>query len=489
MEFRGFVEESYTAQSPVSSNQALVNMYVQAIERDGGTGKFELCPTPGVQPFCTFTTAGGATLGGRAAIESEGRVFVIVGNRFHEVFGNGTSVVRGPVAEDANPGTIVADGSGALCLTSGGNVYHYDLVTNTLTLVLSGGYLMVGFSFGAFLAFDAVNRRVRISDPFDGLTWDPLEFFERSAQADPWQAMLVDPYGYVMLPGDKTGESWFPNGAASVPFELDKSSMIEEGIAAPFSLQQAGKSKVWLSTNKNGGYQVMRATGFTPARISDHALEDAIAGYGDVSNAIGGTYESKGHAFYQLTFPAVPITWEFNFTTNKWHQRGTWISEEGRFTYWHLVQQCFGFSRHLALDRESGVLYHVSDHFYVDVDDAAGNPRPLRRLRRSPAVTDEDREVFHDNFRLLAHRGVGVPFGLPEDMNPLIMMRFSDDFGQTWSPEWSATLGVSGQRGIPIEWWGLGQATGRVYEVTFTAGVPFFVTNAFLKVRRSRQAA
>jgi hypothetical protein len=479
--FAGFIDGAYTAQSPVSSNQALVNWFVQRIETEHAPSRAELVPTPGVREFCTFSTSGG-----RGAIEVEGRMFVVVGTKLYEVFANTTTTERGTVAIDANPATLCTNGDGGeeLFITSGGNGYTYNLSTNVLTTVLSGGILMGGFSFGSFLAFDETNRRVRISDAFDGLTWDALEFFERSAQPDNWQAMLVDPYGYVMLPGSKTGESWAPNGAASVPFELDKSSMIEEGIAAPFSLRQAGKSKVWLSTNANGGYQVMRATGFTPQRISDHALETAIASYGDVADAIGGTYESRGHAFYQLTFPRVPITWEFNFTTGKWHQRGTWISEENRYTYWRLTSQCFAFSKHLALDRETNVLYEVSDAYAVDIDD-----RPLRRVRRAPALTNNGGMVAFDKLGLLIETGVGVASGNDEDMTPQVMLRASDDFGRTWGPERQASAGVQGDYQRRVEWWGLGAARGRVYEVSVSAGVPWRLTQAYQTVRGSGEAA
>ena len=478
MRYPHFVGGSFTSASAPAGNEALINLYVEPLSQ-GSPNQTALFPTPGVKTRTSLPTSGG-----RAAFAADGRVFVIFGTKLYEIDENWGYTERGTVAIDANPAQICTngDGGGQLGIASGGNIYCYDLTTNTLTEELTGGYTHIGQLYGYFVAFG--NRQIRISDLFDGTTWDPTQFAARTIGADLWQAMLVDPYGYIFLPGSQTGEFWYNSGAFPFPFAPDLSGLIEEGIAAPFSLKQAGKSKVWLSTNANGGYQVMRAQGFTPQRISNHALEQQIATYGDVSDAIAETYEDRGHAFYLLTFPRVPITWVYNFGTGLWHQQGTWIAEENRYTYWRPAFQCFGFSKHLAVDRESNVLYEMSPDYATDVDG-----RPIRRVRRSPATVNENKAVFFDSLELLMETGVGLVTGGEADTDPQVMLRWSDDFGRTWGPEVSASAGAVGTYQTRVQWWGLGQSRARVYEVSMSAAVPWRIVDAYQKVRASREVA
>ena len=483
--YPGFVGGAYASQNPVSANESLVNWLVEVVETPGGTARTHLVPTPGFKARVSFPTAGG-----RGAWAGDGRCFVVVGNTLYEVFADYTYLDRGTVAIDQNPATICTngDGGGQLFVTSGGKGYTFDLGTNTLTEVLSSGVLMGGMLYGYFIAFG--NAQIRISDLFDGLTWDPTQFAQRTVGSDLWQAMLVNPYGYLLLPGSKTGEFWYNANSFPFPFAPDNAGFIEEGIAAPFSLKQAGKSMVWLSTNANGGYQVMRAQGFTPERISDHALERALAGYGDVSGAIGETYEREGHAYYLLSIPSARVTWCYDFTTSQklgrpmWHRRGTWEPANNSYSYARAVHQCFAFSRYLALDRGSNVLYEMSDAYATDVDGV-----DLVRERVTPATTDEDGMVFFDNLRLQMQTGVGVPVGRDEDVTPLITLQYSNDFGRTWSKERAASVGASGAYDTRAEWWCLGAGRGRVYRVRCSAAVPYRITNAFQKIRRSREAA
>ncbi|HYC00460.1 MAG TPA: hypothetical protein VEC57_15085 [Candidatus Limnocylindrales bacterium] len=481
--FPAFVGGAYASQSPVSANEALVNWYVEQIESAGATSRWALYPTPGFRARREFPTSVG-----RAAFAENGRVFVIFGNTLYEVYEDWSFEARGgmTLAVDDNPATICSNGSGGqqLFITSGDKGYCYDLVGNTLTEELSSGATMGGYAASFFLAFDRTNARIRTSAAFDGTSWDPTDIAERTSGADDWQAMLVNPYGYVFLPGSKTSEFWYAVGGAGFPFAVDPSGLAEEGIAAPFSLQQAGKSVVWLATNANGGYQVMRASGFTPERISDHALEFALSTYGDVSNAIGETYEDRGHAFYLLTIPGARVTWAYDFTTQRWAQRGTWIAADNAYTYLRPTFHCFGFHKHLMADRESNVLYEMSHAFATDVDD-----RPIRRLRRTPALTNQHTRLFFDTLEILFQTGIGVADGEDQDVDPQVMLRVSNDFGQTWGHEHTASAGKIGEFWRRVRFWNLGSGRGRVYEVVVSAAVPWRITDAYQQVRGSREGA
>jgi hypothetical protein len=483
-----FCGGSYTSQSPVTDAERTVNWYQELSESKGATSQQSLYPTPGFNLFCRFPAIGcrASFSMGTGGTSISGRTFEIYGGTLFEVFTDGTFTNRGTVAVDHNPATICTNGDGGfqLFITSGGNGYNYDLLTNTLTAIatLAGAATMGGQLYGYFVAFDASRNQIRISNLFDGTTWDPTQFLARTIGADPWTAMLVTPYGQIFLPGSQTGEFLYNAGTFPFPFAPDPSGLIEEGIAATFSVKQAGKSAAWLSTNKNGGYQVMRASGFTPQRISDHALEDKLASYVRVDDCIAETYEDRGHAFLLLTFPQAQATHCYDFNTGRWHERPLWIQETNSEDAAHATFHCFAFNKHLMGDRTTGALYEMSNEFGTEVDG-----RVMRRLRRAPAIISQHRRLFFPAFEVLLQSGLGLQSG--QGSNPLVMMRKSNDFGQTFSNERSASPGGPGQYSKRVKFWATGSGRGRVFEISVTDPTPWRLTDAFLQIEGSTEAA
>lgn len=479
MQFPSFLDGSYRVQSPITSQTRLVNWYCEISEQEGATSKKSLLPTPGVDPFVTVTEAAG----GRAMYDTgSGRTFAVIGARLVEVLSGGMYTLRGSaMAVDTNPATITTNGS-QLFITSGDKGYNFDLDTNTLTEVLDEGATQGGMLYGYFVAFDQTNSRIQISDLFDGTVWDPTQFQQRTIGADNWQAMLVTSDGQIILPGTFTGERWYNSGAFPFPFAPDPSALFQMGIAATFSLKETKEGVAWLATSAQGGYSVVLASGYSPQRISDHGLEYAMSQMPRVDDAIAECYEEQGHSFYVLTFPSADQTWTFDFTTKQWAERGTWISEENRFTYWRPVFHCFSNNKHLMADRETGTIYHMSDAFGLDVDS-----RVIRRVRRAPAINNEHHRIRYSRLEILGQSGLGTSTGAGVD--PIMMVRMSKDFGQTFGTEQQFSLGKIGRFDCRWTLWRLGQARGRVFEVSTTARTPVRLTDAYLRLQDSTEAA
>lgn len=472
--YPNFIYGSYSSQSPISDQERTINWYTELMESQGANGKAALYPTPGYESFSEVTA-----IGGRAMFSVNGtQAFGVFGSDFIEFFSDGTYTVRGTMATDANPATICTngDGGGQIGITSGDHFYCYDLGTFVFTDVVTSGATMCGMLYGYFVVFDRSTSTIKISDLFDGLTFDPTQFAQNSISQDSWRSMLVTPYGQIFLPGSQTGQFWYNAGTFPFPFAPDPAGLVEEGIAATFAIKQANKSATWLSTNKNGGYQVMRAVGFSPQPISDKALDFELSRLGDISDAIAETYEDQGHSFFLLTIPSAQITRAYDFTTNQWHDRGTWITEDNEFQYARPVYHCFAFNKHLMADRETNVLYEMDIEFGMDIEG-----RPIRRVRRAPAVVSQDQRLSFSKFEILLESGLGLATG--QGSNPIVMMRKSDDGGQTFSSERTATAGRIGNYWQRVIFWQTGQARKRVFEISVTDPIPWRLTDAFLEVK------
>lgn len=482
MKYENALGRSYTAQSPITDVELTMNLRVQISESKGATSDVTFYRTPGVRAWVEVPKGGF-----RATFEMNGRSFGVAGDTFYE-FTNpantGTYTVRGTVLVGADPATICANGSGnQLLITSGstiaaavaGNAYVYNLLTNTLTTIstLIGKATMGGMLNGYGLVFNYNTGTTYYSDLLDFSVFDPLDFWQRSNQPDNYRAMQVTSAGYICLPGGQTGEQWYPNGGFPLPFALDPSGNFNYGIAAPFSIANAGGAISWLATSHDGGLCVVATPGLQPQVISDFALDQELADYTKIDDAIGQSLQYKGQTFLRLTFPIEKVTKQFDFASKIWTDVGTWISEDEEFTYFRPVYHCYAFNKHLMGDRESGVLYELSDAFSTDV-----NSRDLRWLRRTPAIVQEQDCVFHTKLALLMRVGVGNQ--VAPGVSPQIMLRYSDDGGMTWGHEVQASIGAIGAYGTLVWFWQLGMARNRVYELSGTDPVVTSISQLYL---------
>lgn len=483
--FPEFVGGHYTSRSPIADQEDTANWYIETMEVAGATSQSALYPAPGVDLLRSALTSGWRA---NFSDDNSGRSFGIVGGSFVEYDANWTITVRGTVAVDSNPGTISTngDGGGQLLITSGDHAYSFDLATNTLTEELASGATMGGVLYGYGLVFDVATGRVRMSDLNDLTAWDPTQFFERSINADPWQAMAVTAYGYISLPGTQTGETWYNAGTFPIPFAPDPSGQFAVGIAATFSITPVGDTLMWLARAAEGGYTVVRQSGFTPQRVSTHPIEMALESYSDVSDGIGQAYQLEGHLTYALTLPTANVTWNFDSSVvgkaNPWTRRFTWISETSSEQYWRPVFHAFSFGVHVMGDRDGAGLYQMALSLTTDVED-----RPIRRVRRCPALMQNHQRIVCDWIELLFQAGVGTGVAdtasVDNGFNPQVLLRVSRDGGRTWGNQRSIPVGKQGEYWVPVKAWQLGFARSFVFEVVVTSPVAWPLMAAYLSVR------
>lgn len=468
--FPNFVGPAYQSQSPFADAERCINWYVEGMESAANTPT-ALYPCPG---FTTFATLPENPVRGMFA--QDGRTFAVAGLGFYEVFSDASYALRGNVLQNGNPATISSSGDagGQLFITSGNNGYIFDLNTNVFTGPVLTGVLQGAYLDGFFLALDADTSTLKVSNLLNGLVWDPTQVAERTQGSDQWRAMVVN-YAQIWLFGSQTTEIWENVGTSPFPFAPMANGFLKQGTAAPFSAENLGASVLWLSQNAQGNAMVMRSVGLDAERISTHALEFALQGYATVSDAVSFTYQDQGHQFYVLTLPSANATWVYDASTNQWHQRGFWNAPLNRFDAYRPMFHVFGFGAHLVGDRQTGGLYTMSIDTYTDVDGSG-----IRRLRACPHLAPDQRYITYPQLIVIAQTGVGLPSGQGSD--PLLMLRYSNDAGQTWSNELTASVGAQGQYGARVLFTRLGQSRGgrRVFELSGSDPVPYRIVGAEL---------
>lgn len=470
-----FVGASYQAQSTFVDAEECINLFVEAEQVTGQQQpRLALYRDPGLR---VFTTAGNGPI--RQLWSQDGRHFAVSGTGFYEIFNTGTVTLRGTVASDRHPASICSNGTGGnqLLVISGGKGYVYSLTANTLTLIADADFpanvSMGGFVDGYGLVHVTDTATFYISALEDFTSWDPTDVFQKSHTADSVRAMVVD-HGLAWLFGSRTIEPWYDSGDATTPFQPVPDVMIMQGILSVDAWDLIDNTMFWAGETEAGGRVAYKASGFSPQRISTHAVEAAWRAYGDVTDVTVWNYTHQGHPCVQFDFPSQGISWVFDTHTNLWHKRGYWNQGSGSFEA-HLGRcHVYAFDTHLVGSRVDGTIYEQRADVYAD------GSSPHRWLRRAPALKQELRNVVHGRFWLDMEVG-STPLSTGQGSDPRVMMRFSDSSARRWSNEYWKSTGKMGEDTTRVIWDRVGLAKGpqgRVYEVSGTDPVPIALRGA-----------
>ena len=366
MRLSGFVGPSNPSRSRNASVERTINLYPEMVDGGSGPGQALLRGRPAVTPYCCLP-AGPL----RALWSLDGRAFAVGGSRFYEILGNRTAVLRGAVAVDGNPATISSNGTAGyqMLVTSGGTGYRYGLRTNTLAPVTDpdapSPMRMAAFMDGYFVGLQGGSRQFKISSLEDGATWDGLDVGEVSFSADNIVAMATL-QRQLWFFGSKATNIWYNSGASSFAFQPLGGALIEHGAFAPWSVQNLDNTLYFVGADANGRGQVWRMNGYTPMRISSHALEFQLSRSLRLADAIGLAMQFEGHTWYLLYVPDLPTTWLFDVATNTWVEWGVWDPDLMDYRPFPARCHCFFNGEHLVGDWSTGAIYSLSLDVHED---------------------------------------------------------------------------------------------------------------------------
>ncbi len=482
----GFCAGTYQSQSVNADCQRCMNWYPESIESGMGKGAFALYPTPGLNLFAETEAPV------RGGIEINGRAFFVGGASLWEVTAAGIATNRGAVGNDGNPVSMATNGTGGyqIGIVSAGSLYVFNTQTNTLSGPIGniqGIPVQLVFCDGYGIVTLANSNKFQVSSLEDLTTWNALSVQQVEVFAENI-AGIIQAFRQLWIFGlDGHTQVYYNSGANPyTPFDVISGAFMEEGLHATWSVAVADNAPFWLGAYITGGPIAWRANGYTPQRISNHAVETAWATYPTQgADAIGYAYVDQGHTFYVLRFPSARggngATWVYDVATQQWHERGYWNAGTG--SYWASLAgtHTFAFNQHLVGDWQSGNIYSMSIYNYQD------NGEPIRRMRRAPHISTEQTRIFHDFMQIDVEAGDGpIPpllDGAGNPRGPQVMLRWSDDGARTWSNEYWTSAGQAGEYRKRVYWNRLGQARDRVYEMVVTDPIPWRIANAYLKAR------
>jgi len=533
--------QSYIARSINAADNRLVNLFPEAIP-DGGKEAGFLNRAPGLQ---FLQTVGTGPIRALWAHQTNGSDFYVVSGI--QVFKlTSTSATPQLLGTVSGTGPVsIADNGATIFFACNGPSYTYFEPTgefNQITDENFPGAVTVAYIDNLFVFNEPNSQRIYSVDTVDQVTatyiyplvFNATDVSSADGSPDGVVAINVD-HRQMWVFGTDSVEVWYNAGLANFPLTPVQGAFNEIGCAAPYSVAKLDNALFWLGTDARGQGIVYKNNGYSGIRVSTHAIEYAIAQYGNISDAVAYTYQQEGHAFYVLNFPSASKTWVYDVSVQAWHERAS--GNEGQYRHRSNCQCNFGGTI-IVGDFENGNIYAFDLDVYADNGQIQ---RWLRSWRALPTGQNNLKRTAHHSLQLDAESGVGLngidPFaplknllaeGFPflatelddditteagigllavtpittsddlltesgedilvsvatvQGVNPQAMLRWSDDGGHTWSNEHWRSMGAIGQYGYRTIWRRLGMTEklrDRVYEVSGTDPVKIAIMGAEL---------
>ncbi len=439
--------------------QRSINLFPTIVESGDGKSPAILESIPGLSAFSDVTAQVRSMY-----YTANGRLFIVAGSQLVEVSSSGAVSLRGNMATLV--GSIdISENLNQLIITDGTNGYVMAFATNAFSQIVGPGWLGSQRSavIDGYAVFVKPSSQVfYISDINDATSLDPLDFASAESSSDNIVTHIAD-HGQLFLFGSSSIEIWDNVGASDFPFSRNNGARIETGCSAAFSVRKLDNTVYWLGQDERGGGIIWKLNGYTPVRVSTQAIEERLQSISDTSNALAYTYQQDGHSFYAINVPGLDTTLVFDVSSGSWHERaeffdGTYRQHRGRF-------HVYAFNRHL-IGGDDGKIYEYDK----DANTNAGDFLCRDRISPHTALPNYERMSFSS---MQVDCVVGK--GKPDGSAPALMMRYSDDGGESWGNWRTASTGAIGRRNTRAIFRRLGQARDRVWQIRMTDDTQFAI--------------
>jgi len=459
--------QAYTARSANAAADRLINLYAEVVA-SGGKEAAYLTRTPGTR-LLRLVAAGKKC---RGMWNFGGKGYAVFGNLLYS-FGSDWVCTQLGYIYGHDPVQMVDNGY-QLFVAAGGRGYIYNATTAVFAEITDydfPGADTVAYLDGYFIFNEPDSQRFFISSPLDGTAIDALDYASAEGFSDNLVAVAVD-HRELWLFGESSVEVWYNSGDATFPITRISGAFIETGCQARLSIAKIDNALFWLGSDRRGSGMIYRANGYSPVRVSTHAVEYAIQGYETTSDARAYTYQQEGHSFYVINFPTAGKTWCYDASTGMWHERAGFAA--GEFAN-HSVVCAMNFAGEIVCGDNDGNL------LAYDLDVFTDNSNPikwLRAWRMTPTGQNNMKRSIWRRLELDCEAGVG---NSGDTEAPQIMLRTSDDGGHTWIGERWASMGKIGEHYKRVFWTRLGatlKRRDRVAEISGTDPVKIAIIGA-----------
>ncbi len=370
----------------------------------------------------------------------------------------------------------MADDGTFLMIVDGTSGYFYNFaVPGVVTMIVDPNFpsnpTTVTWQDTYFIVNKGQSNQVSLSNNADPSTWPAVNINFTGSAPGEIQAVLAD-HSILPIFGDTYTEFWQDTGAADFPYSPIPGSAQEFGLASPWSLCKYDNSLAGLFKNKMGEVNISRMSGFRLQQISNFELDSIInerSIYTTVSDAVSYGYMLGGHPMYQIGFPTVGKTWEYDGASRVWGERQ---ATDGT-RYWGNKFANFG-DKSVVSDYRNGKLYKIDTAVFTD----NGSMMPMEVI--SKHIWNDDKYISIPRVQIDIQAGVGITLG--QGSNPQMDLQVSKDGGNTFTSVGFSGMGAIGRFTKRVMWDRLGSARDWVLKLRITDPVKRIITGASAEI-------
>lgn len=408
---------------------------------------------PGLKPFVDIGTNEilypTTWRGNLMASTSQGRLL--------EIDRNGTYRDRTKVPISGGGRPTFAETDDSLLAAAGGPIIQFAGKETEILSEDAPETTHVGYIDGYVVAIETRSNRFFHSNVGAFRTWDPLDVFAANANPDDLTALIVTPFGELILFGERSIEQFEPLASGTTPFA--RRWRVSEGIHARYTPVFTDNA-VWAVSQD---LEMTRYSGQTSNVASDD-IQRVLHTIDDWTGAWAEDLNIKGKPFIILQVPnATTVYGNKGYTFVLDTKAGMWtllygsLDENGNPTIWP------GSS--IAQQWQKTYVGGVGKIWELDAATFQNDSQSQRVIGRTAHVGDY--ELRADNVRMKIKRGVGS-----NTVDPKIMLRCKRDNG-VWSKWKVKGLGKAGHGLMDIEFGGYGCAHDFQFEWACTDNCQF----------------
>jgi hypothetical protein len=405
---------------------------------------------------------------GRAMIVHKNNLYFVAGTTVYRATAANNVEVLGKITSTTTKVTMATDGFNLL-IADVTSLYYFDTsvvivgpnpgAIKTISIPFNNPSSII-FHDGHFVAREGGSGKFWISDKYDGLTWNALQF--ATAEDKPDDLVDIASDKFLWLFGEYTTQAYYNDGS-SFPFKPNQQSNMRYGIIGKTAVV-ADNSIMWLARTSQGHMRVIKAQGFQPVPVSTPELEAEWSEYATVDDAYALSIQWHGKEWYVLTFPAEDKTYVYD-PFGVWFEWGDYNNDTDKLKSVDFVAYAFWRNQNLCLS-SSGKIYQLKDDVY-NHDGSVMVSQFISNVQH----TDEQRLIFHD---LIYDMRTGVG---PTNTESVINTSLSYDGGYTYDNWMERSLGIEGKYSKRIQWHKLGSG----YNITIRSRITDEVPRQFLK--------
>jgi len=295
-----------------------------------------------------------------------------------------------------------------------------------------------------------LGRQVNFSAVLDGTSWSGLDFFNKEYGPDYIQSIFAD-RGQLYVFGFETSEVWQNSTATGRP-ERVNGAEFREGSACRWGTVSMSGHIYFIGGPPTGSPVAFRLDGYTPTRISTHAIEEMWAtNLANIGSSIAWDYDEDGHYFWVINvsnpFATPPSSWVYDATERAWHERCGLNTGTGALINYLLQSHTFipqwggANGKHIVAGQGFSKVYVMSSDTY------SFDGSNIKYVRALPYLFNGGKRIFVGRVQLTMDTGE-----IPSGTEPTIQLDWSEDNGHTFGSAESTGFGTHGQYQKPVYW-------------------------------------